>query len=114
LLLVRGWQAWTAFAAVVASVPAPVIVWPTCGLTTRQEISNTAYPTATVAAAICLMVYELSRMAGLAARPEGLHSELALRAAVLREQERMTRGPAEGRRNLHPHEEQAWQPVKTP
>jgi len=46
-------------------------------------------------------------MAGLAARPEGLHSELALRAAVLREQERMTRGPAEGRRNLHPHEEQA-------
>jgi hypothetical protein len=60
------------------------------------------------------MVYELSRMAGLAARPEGLHSELALRAAVLREQERMTRGPAGGRRNLHPHEEQAWQPFKTP
>ena len=81
LLLVPGWWRWAGYAAVVVSYPVLLTVLPLTGSTPGPQIPLTLFYAATTAE-VGLMVYGLSRLAGLAAELEGLRGELARVAAV--------------------------------
>jgi two-component system sensor histidine kinase DesK len=89
LLLIPGPWGRAAFAAIVVSTAALIVAWPPHGLTRGQEISVVVYYL-TATAGIGLLVYGLSRLAGLAVRLEELRGELA-RAATLQERMRVAR-----------------------
>jgi two-component system sensor histidine kinase DesK len=89
LLLIPGRWGRAAFAAIVVSTAVLNVVWPPHGLTRGQEISVVVYYL-TATAGIGLLVYGLSRLAGLAVRLEELRGELA-RAATLQERMRVAR-----------------------
>jgi two-component system, NarL family, sensor histidine kinase DesK len=90
LLLLPGRRAWAAYAAVVASVSVLLAIWPVHGTIPRPGIAEVIYLTAATAAGIGLLVYGLSRLAGLAVQLEALRGELA-RAAAARERARVAR-----------------------
>lgn len=83
LLLISGRRGRLGYAAVVASVPLLLPIWPPAGVTftPRQEIAAIIYFTA-VTAGIGLLVYGLSLLAGLAVQLEELRGELAAAAAA--------------------------------
>lgn len=89
LLLIPGRRGHAAFAAVIVSVLGLALAWLPAGLTLSQQISTVVYDLAATAFT-GLLVYGLSRLAGLAVRLEGLHGELA-RAATLQERVRVAR-----------------------
>jgi two-component system sensor histidine kinase DesK len=90
LLLVHGRPGRAAYIAVVASVPALLVIWPIHGMTRAQETPDVIYFTAITAAGIGLLVYGLSRLAALAVQLEGIRRELA-RAALAQERLRVAR-----------------------
>jgi two-component system, NarL family, sensor histidine kinase DesK len=90
LLLVPGRPGRASYLAVVASVPALLVIWPIHGMTRTQETPDVIYFTAITAAGIGLLVYGLSRLAALAVQLEGIHRELA-RAALAQERLRVAR-----------------------
>lgn len=91
LLLVPGRWRWAGYAAVVASYPVLNTALPLrgSGVLASQRIPATLFWAATTAG-VGLMVYALSRVAGLARQLEGLRGELARMAAV-RERLRVAR-----------------------
>jgi two-component system, NarL family, sensor histidine kinase DesK len=91
LLLIPGRRGQMGYGMVVASLPVLLPVWPTAGLTLtpRQEIAAIIY-FAALTAAIGLLVYGLSWLAGLAVQLEELRAELAA-AAVAQERARVAR-----------------------
>jgi two-component system sensor histidine kinase DesK len=89
LLLFQGWSRWVWFGGIVASMPLLVLAAPGSEPLTAALVRWTGYATATTIA-FGLMVYGLSRLAGLAVRLAALREELAELAAV-REQLRLAR-----------------------
>jgi two-component system sensor histidine kinase DesK len=88
LLLFTGWWRWVLFAAVVASqIPLGVLLMPELG--TATLVRWLIYATALITA-YGLVVYGLSRLAGLAVRLAALRAELAELAAT-RERLRLAR-----------------------
>ena len=89
LLLVPGRWRWAGYAAVVVSWPALYPTLPTVALASDRGALTTLYEAASIAA-VGLLVYALSRLAGMARELEAMHGELAQMAAV-RERLRVAR-----------------------
>ena len=90
LLLCTGWWRWTLFWAIIMSqVPVALLRVPDGALAAATMVRWIGYTTA-VAVAYGLVVYGLSRLAGLAARLAALRAELAELAAT-RERLRLAR-----------------------
>lgn len=89
LLLVRGWWRWAGYAAIVAAWSALFVAVPQVGPDANPGFNDVLYVTA-VGAAIGLLVYGLSRLAGTARQLEIMRAELA-RLAVLDERLRVAR-----------------------
>ena len=89
LLLVPGRWRWAGYVAVVASWPALYATVPLAGTAGARGALTTLYEAAAIADA-GLLVYALSRLAGMARELEAMHGELAQMAAV-RERLRVAR-----------------------
>jgi two-component system sensor histidine kinase DesK len=90
LLLMRGRVRWVAYVAVIVSWPVLFATVPVHGLAPADRNAFTTVYQAADIALIGLVIYGLSRLAGLARELEGLRDELA-RTAAVRERLRVAR-----------------------